>query len=490
MNRRALLQQSGALALLAAGFSGRARGIGASLLSANSSTANPSTFDPRSHGARGDGRSNDRRAIQDSIDECHHAGGGTVHLSPGTYLTGTIVLKSNVALYLEGGATLLGSTDMGDYLGQEGSEGAKHYSLVFARGADRVSIAGPGTINGQGESFWTRTNRVQPEPDQLWADVITKDWKPLSRPSPMVDLVECTNTNIRDVTLMNSGGRTFRHIACRSVAIQGIKIRNPIYGPNVDGIDIACCQDVSISDCDVQTADDAICLKSENPFGDPSVTRNVTVTHCTVSGCCNGLKIGTETKSGFENIVFSNCVISNNDVPFNQRIISGIAIEMVDGGWIDGVNVSGIQMQRARAPIFIRHGSRTPRSDGSAGTMKNISISGVQATGSIIASSITGVPGMPVEDVSLSGIHIENREAGKADWAHRPIPEQSEKYPEAKMFGRLPAYGLFCRHVNGIRLKDVTITGTPDEQRPGIVFDDVTGSEVVGVHLNPANRAR
>ena len=90
--------------------------------------------------------------------------GGVVHLGPGTYLTGTVILKSNVTLYLEAGATLLGSTDMGDYIGQPGNEGAKHYSLVFARGADRVAIAGQGAINGQGQAFWTRTDRVQPDP--------------------------------------------------------------------------------------------------------------------------------------------------------------------------------------------------------------------------------------------------------------------------------------------------------------------------------------
>ena len=485
MNRRALLERGGILAYLASGLSLPVRALPGEIFAPGATD-----FDPQSRGARGDGRTNDRRAIQQAIDDCHHAGGGTVRLSSGAYLTGTVVLKSNVTLFLEAGATLLGSPDLGDYIGQQGSGGEKHYSLVFARGADHIGIAGPGAINGQGESFWTRTNRPQPDRDQLWADVVTKDWKPLSRPSPMVDLVECNNTGIRDVTLMNSAGRTFRHIACKSVAIQGIKIRNPIYGPNVDGIDIACCQDVTISDCDIQTADDAICLKSENPFGEPSVTRNVTVNRCTVTGCCNGLKIGTETKSGFENIVFSNCVVHNDDVPLNQRLITGVSLEIVDGGWIDGVQVSGIQMQRARAPIFIRRGNRTPRSDGSAGPVKNIAISGVEATGSIIASSITGVEGSPVEAVMLSDIHIENRESGKADWARRPVPEQTEKYPESKMFGRLPAYGLFCRHVNGIRLNNVSITGASGEERPGIVFDDVTGSESAGVHLNPANRIR
>jgi polygalacturonase len=482
MNRRTFLRHGGSLIFVPAGFAAFGRGSGFGEQSA--------TFDPRTHGAKGDGRSDDRRAIQQSIDECNRSGGGTVHLGPGTYLTGTIILKSNVTLYLDAGATLLGSTRLSDYLAQEGNDGGKHYQLVFARGADHVGIAGPGTINGQGQSFWTRSNRVPPEPDQLWQDVITKDWKALSRPSPMVDIVECNNVRVQDVTLMNSAGRTFRHVACKSVEIRGIKIRNPIYGPNVDGIDIACCQDVTISDCDVATADDAICLKSENPYGEPSVTRNVTVTHCSLTGCCNGLKIGTETKSGFEKIVFSNCTVGNDDVPFNQRIISGIAIEMVDGGWIDGVTVNGIRMQRARAPIFVRRGNRTPRPDGSAGPVKGVSISGVQATGSIIASSITGLPGMPVEDVSLSDLRIENEEEGKADWAERPIPEQAEKYPEAKMFGRLPAYGLFCRHVNGIRLNDVTITGARGEQRPGVVFDDVTNSETVGLHLDPANRLR
>lgn len=163
---------------------------------------------------------------------------------------------------------------------------------------------------------------------------------------------------------------------------------------------------------------------------------------------------------------------------------------MVDGGWIDGVNVSGIQMQRARAPIFVRRGNRNPRADGNAGPLKNVAISGVQATGSIVASSITGLPGLPVEEISVSDIHVENLESGKADWVSRPIPEQTEKYPEAKMLGRLPAYGLYCRHVKGIRLNDVSFTGARDEKRPGLIFDDVTGSETTGVHLDPDNRIR
>jgi len=482
MNRRGFLRAGGGFALAPA------RWLDSSA-QAPSNITGPE-FDPRSRGARGDGRTNDRRAIQAAIDECHHAGGGTVHLGAGIYLSGTIVLKSNVTFYLDAEATLLGSAELSDYADQPGSEGAKRYQLVFARGADHIAIAGPGTIDGQGPSFWERTNRIAPAQDQLWQDVVTKDWKPLPRPSPMVDIVECNHVRVQDVTLRDSAGRTFRHIACKSVDIRGVKIRNPIYGPNVDGIDIACCKDVSISGCDIATADDAICLKSENPYGEPSVTRNVTVTDCTVTGCCNGLKIGTETRSGFENIVFSNCVISNDEVPFNQRIICGIALEMVDGGWINGVRISGIRMQRARAPFFVRRGNRTPRPDGDAGPIRGITITGVQASGSIIASSITGLPGLPVEDIQLSDVHIENQESGKADWATRTIPEQTEKYPEAKMFGRLPAYGLYCRHVNGIRLNNVTFDGTRSEKRPGIVFDDVTNSQLADVHLDPNNRAR
>jgi hypothetical protein len=445
----------------------------------------PRIFDPREDGAAGDGKTKDTAAIQNAIDRCSGSGGGIVYLAPGTYLSGTLVLKSNVTLYLEAGAILLGSTDLADYIPQLGPKphaDANDKHLLFARKAENISICGEGVIDGQGQAFWTPSGRKRPDADELWADVATWYWKPLPRPSPMLELAECKNVRIEDVTLRNSPGWTLRPIACESVFISRIRIRNPVYGPNTDGIDVTCSQNVFISDCDISTGDDAICLKSENPYGEILVSRNITVSNCALTGCCNGFKIGTATHGGFENIAFSNSVVFNGPVAFDERIIAGVAVEMVDGGWIDGVMVSNIRMQNVRTPIFIRFGNRAKQDlSRSQSYLRGVMISGVRATGAILTSSITGLPEKPVADVTLRHIRVFSQEEGKADWSQRVIPERPEAYPEARMFGRLPASGLYCRHVQDLLLDDVRVESQTSDPRPLLVCEDVSDLEIDAV---------
>ncbi|MCU1234256.1 MAG: Endopolygalacturonase [Candidatus Solibacter sp.] len=428
-------------------------------------------FDVRKYGAKGDGKTKDTAALQRAIDECTAAGGGVVYLSPGTYLSGTVALKDNVTFHLEAGATLLGSTDLADYRHEAGppklgDANGKH--LIFAREAKNVTLSGAGKIDGQGQAFWVPSGRKVPPPEDAWRDVATYDWKPLDRPSPMVEFFGCTNLRIEDVTLANASGWTLRPIECDTVVIRGIKIRNAIIGPNTDGIDPTCCRNVFISDCDIATGDDCICLKSEGPYGRMGLTKNITITNCVMTCCCNGLKFGTATRGGFENITFSNSVIYNEDVPLNARVISGIAIEMVDGGWVDGVAISNIRMQRVRTPIFIRLGARR-----GAGRLRGVMIDNVHATGAILTSSITGIPGHAVEDVSLTNIRIETVEGGKAEWAARAIPEMEPSYPEARMFGRLPAYGLYVRHATVVKLDNLRLAAGKADERPAVHCEDV-----------------
>ncbi|MEO7142607.1 MAG: glycoside hydrolase family 28 protein [Bryobacteraceae bacterium] len=429
-------------------------------------------FDAREHGARGDGKTKDTGAIQKTIDAAFQAGGGVAYVPPGTYLTGGLEIRSRVRLHLEAGATLRGSTDLSDYQPHDGppaGSDANQKHLIYARNADDIAITGQGVIDGQGPSFWAPSGRPAPKPEDLWRDVATYDWKKLARPSPMVELVECRNVRMEGVTLANSPGWTLRPIACDSVFIRGIRIRNPIYGPNTDGIDPTCCQNVFIADCDIATGDDTICLKSENPYGGPvRVSKNITIANCVLTSCCNGFKMGTATRGGFENIAFTNSVVYNNDVPLNQRVIAGIAVEMVDGGWVDGVVISNIRMQNVRTPIFVRLGSRH-----GAGRLRGVMISNVHATGAILTSSITGVPGHAVEDVTLDNIRIDTVEGGKAEWAALNVPEKIESYPEARMFGRLPSYGIYCRHAAGLRLRNVQVNARVADPRPLLACDQV-----------------
>src|SRR5260370_5307240 len=425
-------------------------------------------FDVLKYGARGDGKTKDTAALQRAVDECTAAGGGVVYLSPGKYLSGTVILRDNVTFHLEAGATLLGSAQLEDYMHQSGPTvlaDANGRHLISAREAKTVTRSGAGRIDGQGPAFWVPSERKVPPPEDAWRDVATYDWKPLDRPSPMLEFFGCTNLRIEGVTLANASGWTLRPIECDTVVISGIKIRNPIIGPNTDGIDPTCCRNVFISDCDIATGDDCICLKSEGPYGRMGLTKNITITNCVMTCCCNGLKFGTATRGGFENVTFSNSVIYNEQVPLNARVISGIAIELVDCGWVDGVLVSNGLKRGVRTPIFIRLGARRGE-----GKLRGVMIDNVHATGAILTSSVTGIPGHDVEDVALTNLRIETEEGGKSEWTERAIPEVEKSYPGARMFGRLPAYGLYCRHVAGLKLDNLRLGSAGPGPGPPLAF--------------------
>ena len=446
-------------------------------------------FNPRQFGATGDGKTLDSPAINAAIDACNRAGGGVVYCSPGKYLSGTVELKSNVTLYLEAGAVILGSTDVAQYTPKAGPDpkaDAGQGHLLYARDVENVAVVGPGKIDGQGRSFWTATNRKPVADSDKWSDARHLDYKPNARISPMVELVNCTNLRLESIELTGSSGWTLRPINCTRVFIQGITIRNPAIGPNTDGIDLTGCQHVVISDCLIDTGDDAICLKSENPYGDlPRLSLNIAITNCIITSSTNGFKIGTATQGGFENITFSNSTIVSSDPDIAARMVAGIAIEVVDGGWIDGLVISGIQIQDARAPLLIRRGNRAnPFPTGKAG-LRGILIDGVQATGAILTSSITGLPGMEVENVRLSNIHIDTVMPGKKEWLRTSVPEVPGAYPQSRMFGWLPASGLYCRHVRGLSLRDVSFTAPAEEWRNTMIFDDVTRLKVDGFTTTP-----
>ena len=434
-------------------------------------------------GAQPGGRVLNTRYLQKAIDHAFEAGGGAVSMPPGIFLTGGLVLRSRVTLYLQAGAVLRGSTDVNDYEyhagpPQEGDANGRH--LIFARDAEDIAIVGQGTIDGQGSAFWHRNRRPRPKPEEMWGDVIAWDYEPASqrRPSPMLEFAYCKNVRVEGVTLRNAAGWTMRPVACESVYIRGIRVRNPNFAPNTDGMDLTACRNVFVSDCDIATGDDAICIKSENSYGEMLPTKNITVTNCVLSTCCNGFKVGTATHGVVENIVFSNSVIYNDDnTPLNERATSGIALEMVDGGMLDGVTISNIRMQNARTPIFIRLGKRTL---GAASYLRNVMISGVNATGAIVASSITGVPGMPVEDITLADISIETSEYGRSEGTQHSVPEQEANYPEARMFGRLPASGLYVRHANRLRLCNLRLKAEA-HVRPAVVCDDVHDLDISGL---------
>jgi len=409
----------------------------------------------RDYGARGDGRSRDTAAIQKAIDAASRQGGGTVLLPAGSYLCGTLHLRSGVAIEIARGAILLASPNAEDFDKYEALPFKPvddhettyfRHALITGEELEDVAIYGYGVIDGN------RSKRGGPKP---------------------VALKRCRRVSIRDLSIRNSPNYAISLLGCEDVLIDGVRILNSYS----DGIDPDCCRFVRIANCYVDSWDDAIVLKTSQALGEPRPTEHVTISNCVLRTSCNHFKLGTESRGDFRNIVLSNCVMLNRDS--GRPAISGVAIESVDGAHIQGVTVSNVSVEGARTPIFVRLGNRgrgmaTPK----PGSLSDVLISNVVARGGLLASSITGLIEQPVRNITLSGIRIE-MEGGGA-FTGLQVPEHPAKYPEASMFGPLPAYGLYARHVEGLVLRDVETRGSAPDERPAVVMEDVRGFELAG----------
>lgn len=287
--------------------------------------------DIRDYGALADGKTLNTQAIQAAIDAVAQAGGGTVLVPPGTWLTGTINLCSNLVFELAAGAVLLGSPNLSDYQcktwGHHGDRTPWH--LLYAGNAANVTIQGRGTIRGNGKAFWN------PQRASDWHFWSTDH----HRPSPMVEIEDCRQVLIQDVVIEDSAGWTLHLYNSRHVRIQGLTIRNTFFGPNSDGIDLTGCQDVLIQGCDIATGDDAIALKTTDP-SDPC--ERIVITGCLLQTTCVAVRIGFESKQDFRDIVVSDVVVRRCSRVIDLRALEGCTIERVtfsniiaatDSGW-------------------------------------------------------------------------------------------------------------------------------------------------------------
>jgi polygalacturonase len=249
---------------------------------------------------------------------------------------------------------------------------------------------------------------------------------------------------------------------------------------NNDGIDIDG-KDIVISDCIINCDDDAICFKSDSSN---FICENVVVTNCVLRSNRNFIKFGTASRGGFRNITVSNITMgipSESHFTFwDKRIlgvsdpitgITGIVLEVVDGGIMDRITINNITMDGVQSPIFIRLGKRTSN----VGELKNVLISNVIAkTYSLIPSVISAVPGSYIENVTLRDILVYAKGGGNLEQATRDVIENEKGYPENRMFGdNLPGYGLYVRHAKNILLDNVQLYLQSPDYRSAIFLDDV-----------------
>ncbi len=474
------------------------------VLTQSALAATPSVLD---HGVVPDGKTLNTVALNRLVNELSAAGGGTLSFPSGRYLTGTIYLKSGVTLNLENGAVIVGSTNIADYPENQPPYPSTtlewgRYSLIYAAGAHDVAITGQGKITGQGsDENFTKKN--------LLARGWTEQEAYLKRPFGLC-FVGCRRVQVRNVTLENLAFWTQDYLDCDDVTIDGVRVDNQKVDYNNDGIDVDGSHDVRISNCQFITGDDGICLKSSY-----AVCENITVTNCVIHALCNGIKFGTASRGGFKNIAIANCAISETG-------LAGIALEVMDGGALDGVNVSNLVMNDVGTPIFLRLGNRGKKwLDGqkpaATGTLRNVIISNITATlaakGGLLAASITGLPDHPIENVTISNVKIvlipgfgrvkvdsfqlkfqsdarDNLEKKFGGDIKRltlqDVVEKPADYPEYSMYGALPASGFFCRHVNGLSFHNVDLRFGQADNRSAIVVDDATNFEIDGLKAQAA----
>lgn len=448
------------------------------------------------YGAKSDTTVLSTTALQQAIDDCSKAGGGRVVVPAGIYKIGTIIMKSDVHLYLEQGATLYGSTDLKDYLPMKSDYVSLRthtttIQLIYADKVKNVVISGYGTIDGRGRAFKKLS----------WND------EGITRPH-LLRFIQSEDITVKDITLKNSGCWMQHYLACNCLRIDGIKVFNR-NNYNNDALDIDGCHDVIVKGMMADSDDDGITLKSTSP----RLCENVRISDCVVSSHCNAVKLGTETNGGFRNINISGIVVKPSEDQkekfFGQWIgSSAISLEIVDGGVLENVNVSDFTVEGTESPIFIRLGNRGRGYLSGGANMETIvpidhvgRIDGVHLdniqirhAGSM-GCSITGLPGYPVRNVSLSNISLHHKGGVKAEQLteiYDSIADEKEKaYPEATMWGNLPAKGFFVRHARNVQFSNIKVETEQPDARPDFVEIDTEGwgDQGDGTYKNPVLNA-
>ena len=400
--------------------------------------------------------------IQNAVDMLKGKG-GVVYFPKGRYITGTLFLCSDITIYLDNGAEILGSDISSDYDGDylcavEAPSFSK--CLIYAEKCRNITFKGNGAINGRSVSF--------------------ADGRPM-----LMRLVECNNVEFEKVNLKNAGSWGVHFITCEDIRISKVTLDSRVNSNN-DGFDFDSCKNVFISDTRINSKDDSICLKSTKEFQG----ENFVITNCILSSDTAALKLGTSSYGGFKNIAMSNCIIK--DCPMGT-----IKLIMVDGGVLENVNINNIVMDNVGSPLFVRTGRRnmkfdTPKEmdyetagmagEGDIGIIRNIMISDIQANVTVESRDrtpimITGHELSPVENITLRNIRASFPGGGTREEALLSVPEDESRYPEQWFFGTLPSWGLYARHVRGLELDKVSLNLKKEDERKKTVFEDVTLAE-------------
>ncbi len=436
-------------------------------------------------GIKSNGTTLNTNSIQKAIDYIHEKGGGRLVFYVGRYLTGTIQMKSNVTIHLEEGAILLGSTNIYDY-----NITQTFPSLITANQAQNIAITGKGVIDGQGRDLaYHLLDQVH---KGLLKDALIND-RPAQRRPKGIYFRECNKVDLSGIMVKNAAEWVIVADQCEQLKIDKVTVDSKAFWNN-DGIDIVDCKNVLISNCYIDSSDDAICFKSHDAT---KICENVEVRNCVARSSANGIKFGTLTSGGYKNFK-----IVNNKIFDTYR--SAITIATPDGGAVENILVDSLYAYNTGNAIYLRIGARWNK--GRIGSMKNITIRNMKceiAAGkadagreyegpvedlprNISPASIVGLPGQFIENVSLQNIEIIYPGNSNPNYAFRgispaeldSIPEMPAAYPEFSQFKELPAWGFYIRHAKNIQFENITLRAKAKDYRPAMVLDDVQGASL------------
>jgi len=444
------------------------------------------SFNILSYGAKaGEGMDN-TRAFQKAIDAAA-VHGGVVRVPAGRYVTGVIHLRSNVQLYLAENAVLLASAKRIDY--GAGSASA----LIRADSQQNIAIKGKGTIDGQGAALLKDIYRMLEAgtlQDSEWKT--PNPWhqvRPEERNRPkLIEFRHCDGIIIKGVTIKDGLCWIQNYKSCSNIIVDSIKVISNVMWNN-DGIDLMDCKKARVTNSFFNADDDGICLKSEDAGGK---CEDIYIEHCTIRSSASALKFGTASFGGFNRITV-------RDLTIYDTYRSAIALETVDGAVLENIDIRNVTAKNTGNAIFLRLGRRNRNAP--AGVLRHIYIGDVKVEvpagkpdkgydmegppvkfpHNIFPASIVGLPGHPVEDVTLENIDITYPGGASKDTAFvspdslSKVPEEEASYPEFSMFGELPASGLYVRHVAGLRMKNWKLHYKKTDFRPALIFDDVQG---------------
>ena len=382
-----------------------------------------------SNGADRSGKVKCTEIINKLIEKLETDGGGTLFFPAGTYLTGPIILKSNITLYIDAGATIKFSDDFDDYLPMVQSRWedvrVKNFkSQIYAYQCENIAIKGGGHLEGQGKKWWDfmRTAGSRQQPDSKWQEIFKKENSDLLaknayisakngflRP-PMVTTYECKNVLIEGVSFSNPPFWTIMPAFTDNITVTGITVENPGNSPNTDGIDPSSCRDVHISNCHFSVGDDCIVIKSgrdEDGREAARPTENVTITNCTMLKGHGGVVIGSEMSGNVKRVTISNCVFDGTNTGIRIKTMRG------RGGVIEDILVSNVMMYNIVNEgilITLRYQSTKPEPlSERTPSAKNIKISGVTVRGGSRLAAIYGLEEMAVSQISFNDIQSATR---------------------------------------------------------------------------------